>query len=236
MCSVLSTLKVFPRFGFTLWVSPAELRWTHNKIQRLFSYGRRLQDVAASLQHSVEQPSELPMIGIVRREMKWYSRNNPRAVVWCFTVSITPPVARTVFLVVLCDRHSATSYFSTDLISDGEQTKFGNKKASASAASTVFDPSRVCVNASTGEPVQRDRERKKERKSSHCSVSELTHNSSVVSVEGSMSRGKRYNYESETMKDRQNLHEFLERRAHTAILGENAAQRKLTEAESDMEF
>ena len=30
--------------------------------------------------------------------------------------------------------------------------------------------------------------------------------------------------------------QFLERQAHTAILGENAAQRKLTEAESDMEI
>ena len=71
----LSTLKVLPRTGFTLWVSPAELRWTHNKIQRQFSCGRRLQDVAASLQQGVEQPSELPMISIVRHEMKWYSRN-----------------------------------------------------------------------------------------------------------------------------------------------------------------
>ena len=59
-------------------VSPAELRWTHNKNQRLFSCGRRLQDVAASPQQGVEQPSELPMIGIVRREMEWYSRNNRR--------------------------------------------------------------------------------------------------------------------------------------------------------------
>ena len=38
------------------------------------------------------------------------------------------------------------------------------------------------------------------------------------------------------MNDRQNLHEFLERHAHTAILGENAAQRKLSEAGSDMEI
>ena len=78
----LSTLNGLPRLGFTLWVSPAELRWTHNKMQRLFSYGRRLQDVAASLQQGFEQPSELPMIGIVGHEMKWYSRNNRR--LWCF--------------------------------------------------------------------------------------------------------------------------------------------------------
>ena len=42
------------------------------------SCGRRLQDVAASPQQGVEQPSELPMIGIVRREMEWHSRNNRR--------------------------------------------------------------------------------------------------------------------------------------------------------------
>ena len=84
--------------------------------------------------------------------------------------------------------------FSTDLISDSEQTKFGSRQAAASAASTSFDPSRVCVNASTGKLVQRDREKERERerkRSSHCCVSELTHNSSVVSVERSMSWRKR---------------------------------------------
>ena len=44
--------------------------------------------------------------------------------------------------------------------------------------------------------------------------------------------GKRDNYESETLKNRQNLHEFLERQAHTAIQGELNSQRKLTEAET----
>ena len=61
---------------------PAELRWTHNKIQRFFPGGQSLQDVAASLREGAVQPSELPMIGIVRHEMKWYSRNNRR--LWCF--------------------------------------------------------------------------------------------------------------------------------------------------------
>ena len=42
---------------------------------------RVLQDVSASLGQSAVQPLELPMIGIVRREMKWYSRNNRR--LWC---------------------------------------------------------------------------------------------------------------------------------------------------------
>ena len=43
----LYALKVLPRFGSTLWVSPADLRWKHNKIQRLFTGGQSLQDVAA---------------------------------------------------------------------------------------------------------------------------------------------------------------------------------------------
>ena len=37
------------------------------------------------------------------------------------------------------------------------------------------------------------------------------------------------------MRDRQNLHEFLERQAHTAIQGELNSQRKLTEAETGTE-
>ena len=51
------------------------------KNERLFNCGRRLQDVAASLQQGVEQPSELPMIGIVRHKIKRYLRNNLRPVV-----------------------------------------------------------------------------------------------------------------------------------------------------------
>ena len=43
---------------------------------------RRLQDVAASLQQGVEQHSEMRMVGIVRHDMKLYSRNNRR--LWCF--------------------------------------------------------------------------------------------------------------------------------------------------------
>ena len=35
----LDTSKVLPRFGFTLWVSPAELRWTHHNIQHFFIGG-----------------------------------------------------------------------------------------------------------------------------------------------------------------------------------------------------
>ena len=71
----LSTLKVIPRLGSNLWVSPAELRWTHSTIQRLCSCERRLQDVATSLQQGAEQPSDLPMFGIVGCQ-KWYPRSN----------------------------------------------------------------------------------------------------------------------------------------------------------------
>ena len=56
---------------------PAELRWTNNKIQRFFTAGQSLQDVAANLRHGAVQPSERPMIGIVRHGMKRYSRNKP---------------------------------------------------------------------------------------------------------------------------------------------------------------
>ena len=55
----LSTLKVLPSFRSILWVSPAELRWTDNKIQRLFTGGQSLQDVAASLRQGAGQPYEL---------------------------------------------------------------------------------------------------------------------------------------------------------------------------------
>ena len=51
-------------------------------IQQLFTRRRRLQDNAASLQRGAEQPSELPMIGIVRCQKKWHSRNNRK--LWCF--------------------------------------------------------------------------------------------------------------------------------------------------------
>ena len=134
--------------------------------------------------------------------------------------------------VIFPDTDDHEPNLSTVFISEGDQTKFGSRQA----ARTVFNPSRVCVDPSTGRPVQRERERER---SSHYSVSEQTQlrdNSSVVSVEGSMLWGKRNkNDESATLIDRQNLHEFLERQAQTTVLGEQNSQRKLTEAESDME-
>ena len=83
----LSTLKVLPKVRVHPLGPSHRVRWhTQNvlkkqKIQHLMC-GRRLQDVAASLGQGAGQPSEMPMIGIVRHEMKWYSRNNRR--LWCF--------------------------------------------------------------------------------------------------------------------------------------------------------
>ena len=82
----LSTLQVLPRFGFTFCVNPAECDSSESsknlKKIKHFMCGRRLQDAAASLQQGVEQHSEMRMVGIVRHEMKLYSRNNRR--LWCF--------------------------------------------------------------------------------------------------------------------------------------------------------
>ena len=39
-----------------------------------------------------------------------------------------------------------------------------------------------------------------------------------------------------TSSDRQNLHNYLERKAESAVRGENAAQKRLFEAEADMEI
>ena len=39
----------------------------------------------------------------------------------------------------------------------------------------------------------------------------------------------------QTLKDRQNLHKILERKAGLAVLGENLAQQRLYDAEADVE-
>ena len=43
-------------------VDPAELRWTHDKIQRLFTCGRRVGDVVTDSCRGGLRPSELRMI------------------------------------------------------------------------------------------------------------------------------------------------------------------------------
>ena len=61
-------------------------------------------------------------------------------------------------------------------------------------------------------------------------------NASVASVEGTLSRGKRdRDLESmQTLSERRNLHVYLEQEAELAVQGESAAQRRLSEAEADM--
>ena len=121
---------------------------------------------------------------------------------------------------------------STDLVSEGDQTKFGSRQAAASAASTVFNPLRVCVHPCTGRPVQREREAVNDLQASEHDFGTFH---LLLVLKGLCYGGSEIKART-TVKDRQDLHEFLERQAHTAILGENAAQRKLTEAESDMEI
>ena len=40
----------------------------------------------------------------------------------------------------------------------------------------------------------------------------------------------------QTMSDRQSLHEFLQRKAESSVRGESAAQKRLSEAEADLEI
>ena len=86
---------------------PAELRWTHNKIQRFFTGGQSLQDVAASLRQGAVQPSELPMIGIVGHEMKWYSRNS--LWLWCFKAAKAEAVEVCMSSVDTASLHGLTT-------------------------------------------------------------------------------------------------------------------------------
>ena len=53
----------------------------------------------------------------------------------------------------------------------------------------------------------------------------------------SVSKGKRDRDQNDvqTLKDRQNLHKILERKAGLAVLGENLAQQRLYDAEADVE-
>ena len=47
---------------------------------------------------------------------------------------------------------------SMNLVSEGNQTKFGSTQAAASAAGTVFNSSSVCLKTSNGKPLRRERE------------------------------------------------------------------------------
>ena len=61
-----------------LWGNSADLRWTHDKNQRVFTFGRRLEDVVTDLRRGIFLPSELCMIRNVHWRSKWYSCNNRR--------------------------------------------------------------------------------------------------------------------------------------------------------------
>ena len=58
-----------------------------------------------------------------------------------------------------------------------------------------------------------------------------------ASLLGSVSKGKRDRDQNvvQTLRDRQNLHNILERKAELAVRGEKLAQQRLDEAEADVE-
>lgn len=78
----LADLGVGPPPGTRLVVKPSEVRWTHGRLQCLFSCGRRLTAVAQQLRSGELLAAQLPTISIVLHAGKWYSRNNRR--LWCF--------------------------------------------------------------------------------------------------------------------------------------------------------
>ena len=55
----LSTLKSVPRVNSIFWVDSADLQRTHDKIQRLFTCGRRLEDVITDFRSGILFSSEL---------------------------------------------------------------------------------------------------------------------------------------------------------------------------------
>lgn len=77
----LGNLAGPPPLGSLLWVDPEDLRWTHDSLQRLFTCGRSLAEVADRLQQRTLLPSDLPTVSMVYHGGKWYSRNNRR--LWC---------------------------------------------------------------------------------------------------------------------------------------------------------
>jgi len=83
-----------PTDGTRLMIQPRELRWTHGTIQPLFSCGRSLTSVAQQLKRGELVATDLPIIGIVLHEGKWYSRNN--RTLWCFWDAGTPAVEAVV--------------------------------------------------------------------------------------------------------------------------------------------
>ena len=55
----LSNTQIRAEIGSMLRVNSADLRWTHDKNQRVFTFGRRLEDVVTDLRRSKFLPSQL---------------------------------------------------------------------------------------------------------------------------------------------------------------------------------
>ena len=78
---VMNVCKILPsvlRVGSILWVDPVGLRWTCDKIQRIVTCGRRLEDVVTDSCRGILLPFGSRMLEIGRWESKWYSLNNRR--------------------------------------------------------------------------------------------------------------------------------------------------------------
>lgn len=102
--------------GQTVYVHPSAIRWTHGTIQRMFTCGRLLADVAMQLKTEMLGPEDLPMIELVKYHDKWYSRNNRR--LWCFKDAGIPVVQARIGQV---DNHFLRGLNTT---SDGWQVDF----------------------------------------------------------------------------------------------------------------
>ena len=73
VCKVLPSV---PTVGPVLWVDPVGLRSARNKSQRLFTSGRRLEDVVTDSCRGILLPFGLLMLEMGRWESKWCSRHN----------------------------------------------------------------------------------------------------------------------------------------------------------------
>jgi len=83
-----------PRVGQSVVVRPGNLRWTHDRIQRLFSCGRSTRDVAAKLASGEVPVDDIPSIEVVYYNGNWHTRNNRR--LWCLKQALIPSVRATV--------------------------------------------------------------------------------------------------------------------------------------------
>mmetsp|Transcript_20949 Transcript_20949/g.48106 ORF Transcript_20949/g.48106 Transcript_20949/m.48106 type:complete len:492 (+) Transcript_20949:86-1561(+) len=78
----LNAIDAAAMLGKTVHVDPSAIRWTHCTLQRMFTCGRRLVEVAYQLKAHSLNDEDLPTIEIIKHDGKWYSRNNRR--LWCF--------------------------------------------------------------------------------------------------------------------------------------------------------